>query len=329
MAVTDLQRRLINQFQGGVPATRHPYRDMARILRCHEASVIDALRDLLSQGMLSRFGPLYDAERLGGGLTLAAMAVPEASYDAVTELVNAYPEVAHNYRRDHALNMWFVVATQTPEQVAGVLHAIQRQSGIEVFDFPRQHEFYIGLWLDLKLNGEVCTVAVPGRPCQSQSGLVMDDLDRSIIQLSQPGLAIEAEPWDKIASRTGCPTDEILRRVTGMLNAGAIRRIGAVPNHYRLGLRGNGMTVWDIPDDRVHRAGEKIGALDFVSHCYLRPRRENVWNYNLFAMVHGQDRREVEAKYARIAALLGDDCRAHDILFSSAILKKTGMRLAA
>ena len=114
-----------------------------------------------------------------------------------------------------------------------------------------------------------------------------------------------------------------------MLDAGAIRRIGAVPNHYRLGLRGNGMTVWDVPDNRVAEFGALIGGQPFVSHCYERPRHAGVWPYNLFAMVHGHDRSEVLDKSARLRELLGGDVRAHEVLFSSAVLKKTGLRLAA
>ena len=117
-----------------------------------------------------------------------------------------------------------------------------------------------------------------------------------------------------------------------MKEQGIIRRIGAAPNHYRLGMTANGMTangmtVWDIEDGVVDSLGEKIGALSFVTHCYRRPRALPDWPYNLFAMVHGETREEVMAKRAEIAALLGDACRAGDILFSTRILKKTGMRL--
>jgi DNA-binding Lrp family transcriptional regulator len=102
-----------------------------------------------------------------------------------------------------------------------------------------------------------------------------------------------------------------------------------VPNHYALGLVANGMSVWDVEDEQVASLGAKVGALDFVSHCYLRPRRRPVWPYNLFAMVHGKSRAEVADKVARIAALLGPAARAHEVLVSSRILKKTGLRIAA
>jgi DNA-binding Lrp family transcriptional regulator len=114
-----------------------------------------------------------------------------------------------------------------------------------------------------------------------------------------------------------------------MRTYGVIRRIGAVPNHYRLGLKSNGMTVWDVPDELTMELGRQIGKLDFVSHCYLRPRHLPVWRYNLFAMVHGHTRDEVREKEAQIANLLGPNVDAHETLFSTAILKKTGLRMAA
>ena len=105
------------------------------------------------------------------------------------------------------------------------------------------------------------------------------------------------------------------------------RRIGAVPNHYALGYKANGMTVWDVPDERVDELGEKVGALDFVSHCYHRPRHLPDWPYNFFAMVHGHDRDEVEELAHRIAGLIGDANHGHEILYSTRILKKTGLRI--
>ncbi|MCB2022847.1 MAG: Lrp/AsnC family transcriptional regulator, partial [Burkholderiaceae bacterium] len=112
-----------------------------------------------------------------------------------------------------------------------------------------------------------------------------------------------------------------------MLREGLVRRIGAVPNHYRLGYTANGMTVWDVDDARVDELGEKVGALAFVSHCYRRPRALPEWPYNLFAMVHGHNRVEVERYALQIHCLLAEACRAQDILYSTRILKKTGLRL--
>ena len=157
----------------------------------------------------------------------------------------------------------------------------------------------------------------------------LDDLDRKIIQATQRGLPLQSDPYGEVAAQAGCDTSTVLNRLQRMLENGVIRRIGAVPNHYRLGLRGNGMSVWNVPDDRLNILGEQVGQLDFVSHCYERPRHLPLWPYNLFAMVHGHNRDEVNRKVVQIAELLGSDCEQHEVLFSSAILKKSGLRLVA
>lgn len=154
----------------------------------------------------------------------------------------------------------------------------------------------------------------------------LDDIDRSIVRATQGGLPLVAEPYAAVAQALGLSEAEVMRRLVRMMNEGAIRRIAAVPNHYALGYTANGMSVWDVDDSRVDALGPMVGALEFVSHCYRRPRRLPLWRYNLFAMVHGRDRDEVERKVAEIAALLGSDCRAHEVLYSTRILKKTGLR---
>jgi DNA-binding Lrp family transcriptional regulator len=157
----------------------------------------------------------------------------------------------------------------------------------------------------------------------------LEALDRRIIAATQDGLPLVPDPYDVIATQVGTSAPDVQARIEAMLAAGIIRRIGAVPNHYALGLTANGMSVWDVRDHVVAELGERVGALDFVSHCYRRPRHLPVWPYNLFAMVHGRERPEVENKAAIIAELLGDAARAHDIVYSTRILKKTGLRIAA
>jgi siroheme decarboxylase len=155
------------------------------------------------------------------------------------------------------------------------------------------------------------------------------ELDRRIVQRLQDGLPLTPKPYDAVAQQLGVTPDRVRARIAAMLADGRIRRIGVVPNHYALGWRANGMSVWDVDDARVDELGERVGALPSVSHCYRRPRRLPLWRYNLFAMVHGRDRGEVAAKVAEIARVLGPAARAQDVLFSTRILKKTGLRLAA
>ena len=154
----------------------------------------------------------------------------------------------------------------------------------------------------------------------------IDALDRALIVATQQGLPLVARPYHAIAEQLNVDAGEVMTRMRRLLNAGVIRRIGVVPNHYAIGYRANGMTVWDVPDEQVDALGERVGKLDFVTHCYRRPRHPPQWRYNLFAMVHGRTRDEVMAKVDDVVALLGPHLRAHDVLFSTRILKKTGLR---
>jgi DNA-binding Lrp family transcriptional regulator len=160
-----------------------------------------------------------------------------------------------------------------------------------------------------------------------RSGKLLDATDRRIIVATQAGLPLVAEPFEALAQQLGLETGEVLQRVAAMQASGIIRRIAAVPNHYALGYTVNGMSVWNVTDDHISELGRQVGALDYVSHCYHRPRHLPLWPYNLFAMVHGRNSQDVEAKVAGIAALLGEDCRGHEVLYSKRILKKTGLRL--
>ncbi|HLR13774.1 MAG TPA: nitrite reductase [Burkholderiaceae bacterium] len=149
---------------------------------------------------------------------------------------------------------------------------------------------------------------------------------RDLIRLTQAGLPLVADPWDWLAQQMDLPAADVLALVQRLQEQGAIRRIAAVPNHYRLGYRHNGMTVWDIDDAHITRLGQQVGALPFVSHCYRRPRHPG-WPYNLFAMVHGQDAETINTMRAQIRQLLGDALRSDDMLVSRRILKKTGLRI--
>ncbi len=155
----------------------------------------------------------------------------------------------------------------------------------------------------------------------------LDETDKAIVRLTQAGLPLVSRPYESIARQVGISSEELVSRLKTLQDVGVIRRIAAVPNHYALGYRGNGMTVWDVPDEQVQELGQKVGDLAFVSHCYQRPRFMPDWPYNLFAMVHARDRDEAMKLVVQIAELLGEANRGHDVLFSTRILKKTGVRL--
>ena len=155
------------------------------------------------------------------------------------------------------------------------------------------------------------------------------ELDRRIVMATQAGLPLDLRPYHWLAAELGVEAEMVMERFRVMLSDGRIRRIGVVPNHYRLGYSANGMSVWDVPDEDIRAIGTQVGELDIVSHCYHRPRRMPDWPYNLFAMVHGHSQAEVRDKVDQIAQLLGDKVCQHDVLFSTRILKKTGLRIGA
>ncbi|MEA3291090.1 MAG: AsnC family transcriptional regulator [Pseudomonadota bacterium] len=144
----DLDRRIVNRLQGGFPLSDRPYREVAESLDATEAEVIECLQKLLDTGVLSRFGPMYHAEKMGGGLSLCAMSVPEEAFDETADKVNVFPQVAHNYARDHKLNMWFVLATESPAEIPASIEMIERATGFRVYDMPKLDEYFIGLRLE-------------------------------------------------------------------------------------------------------------------------------------------------------------------------------------
>jgi len=145
----ELDKKIVNHLQKGFPLSERPYAEVADQIGITENELLQRIQSLLDEKILSRFGPMYDVEKLGGAFSLVAMKVPAEQYDQVAEMVNHYPEVAHNYQRDHELNMWYVLATESPQQIDKINHEIERQTGLKVFNMPKLSEFYIGLQLSI------------------------------------------------------------------------------------------------------------------------------------------------------------------------------------
>lgn len=146
---TDTERAIINRLQHGLPLTAAPYRDVAEELGIDEPTLLEHLRAMLADGTLTRFGPMFHAGEMGGGLTLAAMRIPAHDFDRVTDQVNSFEEVAHNYRREHDLNMWFVLATETPEGITETIERIEVITGYPVYNMPKEQEFHVHLHFEV------------------------------------------------------------------------------------------------------------------------------------------------------------------------------------
>ena len=140
-----LDKNIINTLQHDFPVCERPFAQLAQTLDSTEDELIHRVQKMLDEGLLTRFGPMYNAVNMGGALSLCAMKVPEAQFDEVTEQVNAFSEVAHNYQRDHEMNMWFVLATETQQDLDDTLGEIEESTGIRVYNMPKQKEFFVGL----------------------------------------------------------------------------------------------------------------------------------------------------------------------------------------
>jgi DNA-binding Lrp family transcriptional regulator len=337
LARTD--RAIINAFQGGFPVVERPFEPAAAALRDRGVDVtaedlLNRVRELDEEGVLTRFGPLIDAEAIGGAATLVAMHAPEDRFEEVAERVNDFDEVAHNYEREHPhLDMWFVVSVPDPDQVERVLADIEAATGQETYNLPKQQEFRVEakFLVDGPIPDGNVDLSGLGPAVTPTDRTALTPQEVALVQAIQDGLALTATPYRDVAESIGEDVDWVLSTVKRFEREGKIRRVGVVPNHYALGYTENGMTVWDVPDGLLDEVGPAIAGLGFVTHCYERPRHEGVWPYNFFAMTHGRseaesDRRieQVRERMAEFWDVADDDW---DTLFSTRILKKTGIRI--
>ena len=320
-----LDQAIIDQLQGGFPLLPAAFDHAAAPLGIRGETLITRLDSLLARKVLTRFGPMFQIERMGGAFVLAALAVPEARFAEVANQVNAQPEVAHNYQRNHRLNMWFVLATAQPDGIARACARIEADTGLAVQAFPKLREYYVGMRFGV--GGHVPVGMLERTLPADASPLALDDDDTALVRACQAGLPRCPRPYQALGDLLGWPESQVIARLQALLDHGVIRRIGAVPNHYAIGYTANGMAVFDINDAEIDACGQRLGALPQVSHCYQRPRHLPDWPYNLFAMCHGSSHQAVLADVAELRRQLGRACRGHDVLFSTAILKKTGLRI--
>ena len=334
-----IDRAVINAFQGGFPVVEEPFEPAAEALRARGVDVtgeelLERVQRLDDDGVLTRFGALINAQEIGGAATLVAMHAPEARFDEVAEQVNAHREVAHNYEREHPhLNMWFVVSVADPDAVDEVLGDIETETGQETYNLPKREEFRVEakFLLDGPIpEGDVdCSELGPAVDPVERDTLTPQE--RDLVVEIQGGLPITETPYADVAAELGVDTEWVTSTIKRFDEEGKVRRVGVIPNHYSLGYTENGMTVWNVPNDLVSEVGPEVASLDFVTHCYRRPRHEGVWPYNFFAMTHGRSEEESQQRIQQVKATMesfwdvGDD--DWDTLFSTQILKKTGIQL--
>jgi DNA-binding Lrp family transcriptional regulator len=337
--LSTLERAVVNAFQGGFPVVERPWGPAAAALSERGVDVdadelLATVRDLDERGVLSRFGALVNAEEIGGTATLVAMHAPADRYEEVAETVNDFREVAHNYEREHPhLNMWFVVSVASEAEVQRVLADIEEATGQETYNLPKQEEFHVGakFLLDGPVSDGDLDVSHLGPAVEPSGKRGITARERDLVVEVQGGLPVTETPYADVAEAIDQPVGWVVETINRLNEEEKVRRVGVIPNHYALGYTENGMTVWDVPDELLPEVGPAVASLGFVTHCYHRPRHEGVWPYNFFAMTHGRDEAESERRIEQVREVMTDfwdvDDDEWDSLFSTRILKKTGIRL--
>lgn len=310
--------RLLNEFQCDFPLCPAPFAELAARLGVAEKAVLGSLDKLRREGKISRVGAVFAPKRIGAS-TLAAMAVPPERLEAVAAAVNRFPEVNHSDEREHRYNLWFVVTAGSDERLQASLGAIAQAAGYPLLALPLQEEFDI--------DPGSCLEGQQGKPVAAARRVEpvapIDEAERRLVSVLQEGLPLFIRPFALIAERIGASESDVLGRIRRWLADGAIKRFGVVVRDHEPGYRVNAMLVHDIADDRVSEIGRALAEEPAVTLCYRRPRALPEWPYNLFCMIRGHERGEVEASIADLCRRHGlEDC-AHDVLFSLNRSKQT------
>jgi DNA-binding Lrp family transcriptional regulator len=318
--------RLLNDYQRGFPLVAQPFVAIARDIGMDEQAVLGAYRGWQQSGVVSRIGAVFAPRRVGAS-TLAALAAPADRLEEIAARVSAVAEVNHNYQREHAFNLWFVVTASSSQRLAQIVAEIERDTGCGVIVLPLEEEFHIDLGFCLAGGARVAPAAP--RTTDADFGDIacaMPGMERSLMTAVQAGLSLESRPFEALGRAIGVTEGMVIELLEGWLNEGIVKRFGVVVRHHELGFRANAMCVWDVPDHAVHALGCRLAAEPAVTLCYRRRRALPAWPYSLYCMIHGKSRDEVERTRDAIAARLGLDRWAHEVLFSTRRFKQRGAR---
>ena len=314
-----LEFSLLNGWQRDFPITARPFQALGTIVGAGETAILATLKRLQARGAISRVGAVFAPRRVGAS-TLAALAAPAERLERIAAQVSARPEVNHNYQREHHYNLWFVATAADHATLAATLAAIELETGCAVISLPLEQEYHIDLGFDLR-SPHKHHADTPGTPVRAP-----DAVEKQLIAALQPGLELVSRPFARLGERVGMSESEVLTRISDWLDEGLIKRFGVIVRHHELGYRANAMVVFDAPDADVDRIGRLFAAEAGVTLCYRRRRSLPHWRYNLYCMVHGRSREEVQPVIEHLGRLAGLPAQA---LFSTRRFKQCGARYFA
>jgi DNA-binding Lrp family transcriptional regulator len=317
-------RKLLGLLQTDFPLSREPYSELGAKLGINHDEVIQRIRQLREEKIVRQISPVFDARKLGYQPTLVAMRVTGGDLERIEQLITTHPGISHAYEREHSFNLWFTLAAHHSANPESELEQLSSSVNVEaIMSLPAVKTYKIGAYFTIDADGR----EIAGSRLQTGSALTgkarLSRADRAIINELQQDLPPTRTPFSAMAVRLGMTEDHFLDVCRSLKKRGIMRRYGAAINHRNAGYEANAMTCWVAPKDKVDAAGGKLASLPQVSHCYER-KTSLLWNYNLFAMIHGRTREACREIVHTVSAETG--LSDYVILFSTREVKKTRVK---
>lgn len=286
---------LLGILQAGFPVSTSPFAQIAQYLSSSEEEVIKVISELNTSGIIRRLGGIFDTRGMGFLSTLAACSLPEKEIERAALFINRYPEVTHNYEREHQLNLWFTIVASSRERINGILEEIAEYLHPHIiYDLPARKMYKIKVRFEFGEASSALALPIPWVISKNDKNQVdiktlLEQKDtQNIIRILQNELPVVAEPYAEIAAKISLSEEKVLEIIQQLLETGALRRIAAILYHQAAGYRGNIMGAWQVPENSIEDFVNCISPLTALSHIYSRKTYED-WPYNIYTMVHGHD----------------------------------------
>lgn len=299
-------RGLLNILQMAFPLIPEPFAEVGTVLGINEGEVLQRTRRFKKERIIRYIGPVFDSRSLGYSSTLVAMRIPDDRIERAAATVNHHPGVSHNYMRDDEYNLWFTLSVPPEGDIDSELNKlIQEVSPERVLDLPVVRLFKIGAFFDMSANGSHTAESLQTRAGIDSANIIeLSPIERAVVGELQQDISVTGRPFDGLAKNVGMQISEFLETCRRLKESGLIRRFGASINHHNAGFDANAMVCWKVEPDMVEGAAAVMSGFPEVSHCYER-RTAPDWPYNLFTMVHGRTREEVNQKVLDMAKRAG------------------------
>jgi len=318
----DIVAEVLKEIQEGIPFDIKPYRALSQRLSIPQEELLDILREQKKKKIIRQISPIYDTKSLGYDSSLVAFSVEKERLIDVANVINQHPGVSHNYERNNPFNLWFTIAVP-PDSRLGLEETVKilaEKTGVEKYVILRTKKFFK---IGVKLNVKGSDKSKEEYREKKEAKRKLSEEEKRIIKETQFDLPLTERPFKEQAEKLGLSEEELVGKLKQFKEEGFMRRFAGILNHRKAGFKANGMVVWKVPEDRVEEVGRILASYKAVTHCYLRNTNE-YWHYNLFSMVHGKSKEEVEDIVSDMRRETGID--DYYILYSTKEFKKVRLK---